>query len=116
MYTTNEQSQDYEIQYESGSDIGDVNATMKFRMINFVDGCIDSQVSIGTIPDPYFNYQSGLYSQSISIQIYNVLQDVPIYYTLDGSEPTTGSFLYIQPIVLEIGNNYIIKTICIAQG
>lgn len=51
---------------------------------------------------PEFNKQGGTYDEIISITLEGNTQGT-VYYTLDGTEPTTASFVYETPILLESG-------------
>ena len=57
----------------------------------------------GYIADPpEFNYESGYYTTAVPLKL-TACATGRIYYTLDGSEPTEESSLYISPILLENG-------------
>lgn len=47
---------------------------------------------------PKCNYQSGNYTDEIQVELNS---DYPIYYTLDGSYPTSSSTLYTEPFVIK---------------
>ncbi len=51
-----------------------------------------------TLGVPLANLPSGIYSQPLSVELSG---EGTIYYTLDGSRPTTASSVYRQPIVVE---------------
>lgn len=57
---------------------------------------------------PVFNKQGGTYDELISITLSGNTEGI-IYYTLDGSAPTSNSMVYETPILLESGE-YTIKT------
>lgn len=61
--------------------------------------------------EPKFNKEGGVYDQVISISITGNTQGV-VYYTTDGSTPTSASAVYESPILLESGD-YIIRAIFI---
>lgn len=42
--------------------------------------------------------------------------DATIYYTIDGEDPTTASFVYDEPIELEEGDDFTVKAIAVAEG
>lgn len=46
---------------------------------------------------PVFSHESGFYDESFSLSI-SAGKDCTVYYTLDGSEPGPGSYVYTQPI------------------
>ncbi|MBC8525420.1 MAG: right-handed parallel beta-helix repeat-containing protein [Candidatus Cloacimonetes bacterium] len=56
---------------------------------------------------PIFNPQPGLYQETIELVINTLTDGASIYYTVDGSEPTIYSFLYIEPI--EISESVMIR-------
>lgn len=47
-----------------------------------------------------FSFESGVYSNAISLQLSNPESGVQIYYTLNGSEPTQSDILYTSPFPL----------------
>ena len=49
---------------------------------------------------PASNFEAGIYTTDVSLEIFHSDPDVSIYYTLNGNEPTTGDFLYSGPVVL----------------
>ena len=49
-----------------------------------------------------------------SISLTTKTADAKIYYTTDGSEPTTASALYTEPIIID--KNMTIKTLAVANG
>ncbi len=52
------------------------------------------------IPEPLIAPAGGLFTNSINITLSDAGTNVSIYYTLDGSKPTTNSALYSGPFVL----------------
>lgn len=53
-----------------------------------------------TLSMPEFSTESGFYSEGFLLEI-SAADDGKIYYTLDGSEPTSDSFLYEEPLLIE---------------
>jgi len=49
---------------------------------------------------PFFSSDGGFYFSTVEVQISTSLTDHPVYYTLDGSEPTIDSFIYENPIMI----------------
>ena len=77
--------------YIQGNDIYDLHLlTDKFKAFKDCDFIID-------IPEPKFEKESGFYNAPLSIKI-NSEMDHEIYYTLDGSRPTTNAKKYDKPI------------------
>lgn len=64
----------------------------------------------GTIPNP--SVETGTYSKPIEISLH-VSNNLDIYYTLDGSEPSEDSTKYSTPIKFEKQGTYTIKAISI---
>lgn len=62
---------------------------------------------------PTFSYKEGNYQEIIPLKIHSSDGD-KIYYTLDGSEPNTDSFLYTEPIFLDDGI-YHFRAVCIDE-
>lgn len=60
-----------------------------------------------TAPLPEFNKTGGVYDEVISITLTGSMQGT-VYYTLDGSEPTSDSAVYETPILLESGD-YLVR-------
>ena len=50
------------------------------------------------VPEPSISLNSGFYNSSQTITITESLSGCDIYYTADGTEPTTSSILYTSPI------------------
>ena len=50
---------------------------------------------------PDFSNDGGFYLTDVEVLISTSLTDYPIFYTLDGSDPTTDSFIYENPIMIE---------------
>jgi hypothetical protein len=50
--------------------------------------------------DPEFSLKGGFYQTAITLSLSTNSNNAAIYYTLDGSEPTTKSNLYTQPITI----------------
>ena len=59
--------------------------------------------------DPEFSEEGGEYADSLTLELTDEGQG-SIFYTLDGSEPTTSSFLYREPIELTEGT-YVVSAV-----
>jgi putative alpha-1,2-mannosidase len=66
------------------------------------------------IPDPYIIAPSKTFKQPFSIEIKDADPLAKIYYTLDGSAPTSKSALYSSPI--NISSNITVKAIAVEDG
>ncbi len=53
------------------------------------------------LADPILHYDSVLFQESATITLSFDLENVSIFYTLNGTDPTTGSTLYKHPIVID---------------
>lgn len=65
---------------------------------------------VPTLNEPTFSLGCGFYDEPIEVEITTEYENCKIYYTLNGSEPTTESLLYDGPIKLsdysEVANKY----------
>lgn len=59
----------------------------------------------GILDPPVFSHAPGFYSDEFELQITHPQEDVIIYYTLDGSEPTENSSVYDAPITVRDRNS-----------
>ena len=57
-------------------------------------------VQMVEVEEPVFSLTSGFYSGVQQLELF-AEEDLTIYYTLDGSEPTQDSMLYLDPIVIQ---------------
>lgn len=71
-------------------------------------------VTLSEIEAPVFSLESGDYSSAQSISI-TAQSGTTIYYTYDGSEPTTDSAEYSGPITMKRGNN-VLSAIAVENG
>lgn len=55
----------------------------------------------GITSDPIFSLSGGFYSGSQQLVFSTGIEDAEIFYTTDGTEPDTSSFLYSSPIVID---------------
>ena len=60
----------------------------------------DNEMVKGISPVPVFSVRGGFHAGSQTVEISVASQDAEIFYTLDGTEPTTGSMHYADPIML----------------
>jgi hypothetical protein len=63
---------------------------------------------------PVFTPPGGTYSSAQSVTITSATRDAAIYYTIDGSNPTTASTLYTGPIAVDATET--LKAIAISPG
>lgn len=66
------------------------------------------------VSEPKFSHEPGYYKEIIPLKITSE-KDETIYYTMDGSTPTTESMVYSTPIFLEDGE-YEIRAICVDRN
>ena len=66
------------------------------------------------LPAPVFNPAQGIYNNAIQVSIGDSNSSAAIYYTLDGSIPTTSSAIYSGPIA--VVNTTTIRAIAVLSG
>lgn len=78
---------------------GDLNQDGKLNMVDLVMlmKSILNEPKIEILP-PQFSVQSGFYDENFQLEIINSDNDFKIYYTLDGTKPTTNSTEYKEEI------------------
>lgn len=64
-----------------------------------------------TVAVPQFSVSAGTYDSEQTVALTATGEDIKIYYTLDGSDPTTESTLYTEP--LTIGSTTTVKAIAV---
>lgn len=75
---------------------------------------IDVYVDDGELQAPKIEPASGTYYEPIEVKISCLSSDASIYYTLDGSDPTTASTLYTMPFSLS--NDATVKAVAEREG
>jgi hypothetical protein len=60
----------------------------------------ESSASIYRVEEVVVNHDSGVYHEVLSLVLSTNTPDASVYYTLDGSNPTTESILYSEPIMI----------------
>ena len=79
------------------------------------DGTITLNVEAGTnVATPTFSPKAGRYSEAQSVTISCATEGATIYYTTDGTTPTSSSILYTAPVT--ISETTTLKAIVIADG
>ena len=82
----------------------------------FVAGDLGVAVyGIGTIlPPPVISPNGGVYTNSVTVTLSDATNTTTIYYTLDGTTPTTNSILYTGPFTLT--NTVVVNAIAAQPG
>ncbi|MGA2964334.1 MAG: protease pro-enzyme activation domain-containing protein, partial [Candidatus Korobacteraceae bacterium] len=77
---------------------------------------IPVQVQVGDpqLPTPTFSVAPGTYTSAFTLTIGDTNLDAVVYYTTDGSNPTTSSMLYNGPIT--VSSSEIVQAIAAASG
>lgn len=107
--------------YQEGEKIRCEEGTTHLRAVAISETGVPSdvldetyQVIIKTPDAPKANYAPGPYQRVISVSLRASEDIVAIYYTLDGTSPTTDSLLYTGPITLPVGKSTL-KAIALSE-
>ena len=87
------------------------NATYAAAPSNVVNFTV---ASIGTTATPTFSPGAGTYSAAQTVAIADATANAAIYYTTDGTTPTTASAVYGGP--LTVGSTKTVKALAVAPG
>jgi len=95
-----------------------VTQTKTIRAIAAASGMANSDVASATytikVATPVFSVASGTYNQALTVAISDATSGAAIYYTTDGSTPTTASARYTGPIPVSVSTT--IRAIAAASG
>ena len=92
----------------------DVAGDQQIRVVSMTIFYKSSGPSGNTAATPTFSPVPGLYTDPISVSIASSTADASIYYTTDGTMPTTSSTLYSEPIPMS--QTTTVKAIASAAG
>ena len=121
-YTTNgsdpiEIENENRIPYKAGDAIS-VNTTTTIKTIaykgNYANTSQATYTIIKTVETPTLSHKSGDYNNDIEIEISCATEGSKIYYTTDGTEPTSSSNEYTSPI--DVNKNTNIKAVAYKDG
>ncbi len=95
--------------------IGGANDSSKYYFVAPTPGSVNNtEKTRGVTSEVKFSEPSGDYSDAVSLTMSCTEKNVMIYYTLDGSTPTTASNLYTSPI--SVAANTSVRAISYAEG
>ncbi|MFC1671479.1 chitobiase/beta-hexosaminidase C-terminal domain-containing protein, partial [Spirochaetota bacterium] len=100
------------------------NTTVTIKAIAVVDGMDNSDkatatytIDYGSVSTPYFDTVGGTHNQDLSVQIFCSTSGSTIYYTKDGTDPTTDSTEYNGTIAVTGDNTTVtIRAIAVKNG
>lgn len=108
------------------ADAGNTTVTVTFDgtepadgLISITSGEMEAFVTLAAtaqVPAPVFTPANGTIDTLIEVAMTCALENAVIYYTTDGSEPTTESDIYVEPIVLNTIGTYTFNAIAMAEG
>jgi hypothetical protein len=81
--------------------VGAVNTLSVFGNVNY-------------LAEPVISPDGGLFTTSVTVTLSSLSNGVGIYYTLDGSAPTTNSIFYTEPFILT--SNTAVRAVTVAPG
>jgi subtilisin family serine protease len=99
-----------------------LNTTMTIRAYATLSGYLDSAtasatyVVTGTVATPTFSVPAGTYASVQSVALSTTTSGATIYYTTDGSTPTTSSFVYSGAISVPMNTTMTIKAFAAKAG
>ena len=100
-----------------------VSSTTTISAIAVATGCTNSDVATGTytvnLPaaaTPSFSPAPGSYASAQTVRLSDTTTGASIYYTTDGSTPTTASTLYAASAPIAVSSTTTIKAIAVATG
>ncbi len=73
-----------------------------FLIIFFLTFLSCPPINESKVATPTFNYATGTYNNIFSLEIFCQTPGATIYFTLNGSNPTTSSIIYYDPIYINI--------------
>ncbi len=104
-----------------------IQENVRFRIIkmntkNAANGsasvCVDdlkvTAYGVEAVATPSFSIEPGVYTSTQTVSINSATDGASIYYTIDGSEPSSASNLYASP--LSVGTTTTIKAIAVKDG
>ena len=107
------------LQYSSSSPIS-VSADETLKAIAVASGYATSAVVTAAFnirtAAPTFSYPAGTYAGALSVSIADSTSGALIYYTTDGSTPTTASLQYSNSSPISVSANETLKAIAVASG
>lgn len=91
------------------------------KALGYVNGYNNNSVASGSytlaqVSAPAFNPVAGTVTNGTVISLYSLTPNSVIYYTLDGSTPTTNSLLYSSPFAIAISSNITIAALATANS
>lgn len=120
-YTTNNTLPTNESNLYGGEIVLNSPSELTIQAIAVQENYLDSDPVIrdyqvrNKVADPVYNIASGIYTQSLILEITTATNGASIYYTTDGSDPTGGD-LYLGPISLEEESTYNFSAIAVKNG
>jgi hypothetical protein len=99
---------------ENGSSSADIYGFVGRKSNTLQISPIKIDINIVTVGTPTFSVAAGLVDSDTSVTIASSTEGATIYYTVDGTEPTTASTKYTEPVV--ISKSTTIKAIAVKEG
>lgn len=85
---------------DTGFERIDPNVIEDLRQKGALEGEVRPRRLIETLEEPQLAKESGFYTQGFELEIDSSPEGSPIYYTLDGSEPSVNSEVYKEPLTI----------------